>query len=161
MPDFESLWSALESRREHLTRTVLSKAPEQQQQPAVRGAFSPAETLEHMALTEKYYLPMFDKANRSKLGTKPPRRGYFFRVAVNRMRNAGPMPTMGAMTPKGQVDVDAAAGHWESVRGELRTRLQGLPVDQAVFRHPFFGRLSPELIIELFDAHTEYHAKRI
>lgn len=160
MEEFNVLWDALEDRRKSMTDRILKMPPEQQKSGSSK-AFSPAEVLDHMALTEEWYFPLMDKADRAALKPKGAKVNFLYRMVLRKLRSASSVPSMSAMTPKPDVKADDGAEHWGKVREELKSRLEAVPLDEPVFRHPMFGRMSPRHVIEIFDAHTDYHEKRL
>ncbi|HMS56757.1 MAG TPA: DinB family protein, partial [Fimbriimonadaceae bacterium] len=154
MEDFDAMWASLEQRRKSLTDRILAMPPEQQR-AGTSKSFSPAEVLDHMALSEAWYLPMMDKADRQTLKAKGAKVNFLYGMVVRKLRSAKSVPSMRDMTPKADVKPEDGAEHWEKVRNDLRLRISAVGLDEPVFRHPLFGRMSPRHVMEIFDAHTD------
>lgn len=162
MSDLSEKLQQIEEAREALTKRVLGLPEETRHVPAVPGAFTPAETLEHMALTEAYYLPMFAKYQQSGKPPTPAKPNFIFRLVLKSIGGSKSVPSMKAMTPsEKRPDAEKAANHWAEVRAKTLAYLRGNDSTITVVRHPLFGRLSAEHIAQLHTLHTEYHARRI
>lgn len=159
MPTFEEAWAGLEEERQDLTAFVLGLDTSKQSAPSVPKAFSPAETLEHMAMVESIYLPLVQKFGPAKGTGKP---NFLFGIVLRQMAKKKPIPTPPMFTPKvKELEARVAANRWETVRSELRDALGGIPLDQVCLKHPLFGKMCPQHIIELFSEHTKYHRARV
>lgn len=141
---------------------VLAMPEEKQHTPAVKGSFTPAETLEHMALTEAYYLPMALKASLDGQRGRPAKTSFLYPFVIKKLASAQPMPTISQMSPaEERPDPHRAADHWRQVRKKLKDAVGDLDDDATVLKHPLFGRMGPADIVEIHTAHLAYHRARL
>lgn len=156
MGAFEDRWKSLEVRRKKLVDRVMALDPEAQALSKNKG-FTPAETLDHMAASEAWYIDRLTPEQQSRKA-KP---NFLFRWLVAQMRKTRQLPAPGAMRPRQGVDAAAGADRWAKVREELGAALRASSYDDAIIRHPIFGRMSPKDILDLLEAHHDYHESRL
>lgn len=155
-------WDDLDRDMDQMIATVLAMSEEQRHTPAVKGGFTPAETIEHMAMAEAYYLPMIQKTTLKGLRGRAAKTSFLFPFVVRKLASAQPVPTMKEMTPaEAKPDPERAADHWRQVRKKMRDATSDLDDDATALKHPLFGLMGPADIIEINTAHMMYHRKRI
>lgn len=157
----QSRFDELESKRKAMLERVHALPAERQTAHPGPKEFSPVEVLMHMALAEEVDLVMMDKTPPSSLAGKRAKPRFMYRWAVNGMRKAKRMPTMGQMVPKPGVSLEEAETKWSEVRSRIAAHLESLPgLDAPACKHPFFGVLSAADLLNLLDAHQHYHDTR-
>lgn len=146
-------WQISERRREDLVARVRSLSVEAQQARPDPKEFAPTEILEHLAMTEAMYLDFI----RVLPQAKPSKPNFLYRYTVKKCLAGSRLPTVKSLVPDSAPSLEEAAARWNDVRQKLLGELDGALPGLTVVRHPFFGRLSTEDMLELMDAHCTYH----
>lgn len=146
-------WERAEARRGRMTERVLAMDPEVARRRN-HGSLSPAECLGHLARVDRYDLGMLRRFPRRG----PARTSSFYRWLIRRMREAKPTPTFAPFVPARTEKTDGMAEEWAAVRADIAREIE---TGSAVFWYPLFGRLGPAELIDLLDAHAEYHERRM
>lgn len=151
----------LETRRGEMVGLVRALPSEVQTKRPAPKEFCPIEVIQHMALAEGFDRDALNKNPPIHLSGKPARPSFFFSRALSGMRAGRRTPTFRAMTPKSIQTLGEAEAAWEAVRRDIEGYLRGVVDPEGAFvKLPFFGTLSALDLLELLDAHTEYHTIR-
>lgn len=161
-PEIASRFEKLELRRVALIERVRAMAADKQTAAPAPKEWSPAQVVMHMALAEKFDLDIFRKNSPEALKGKPLKHTFIFKNVMSNMTNAKKSPTLKAMTPNVDVQLDQAAKAWEDVRKGIAGCLEKVDGPGAPMTKNFlFGTLSASDWLGLFEAHTHYHETRL
>jgi hypothetical protein len=162
-PELIKKWDELDSRMEKMIELVGSY-PDDVRRAPVGKSFSPADALEHMALTELLYDGLIKNFDPLKHGSKKAKRNFFFKFIERGMkRPAGTTaPTIPDLTPTGVgIATEMSAKKWRDARAKLREHLVGFDDHQTALFHPLFRAMSPEIVFDLLWTHQDYHDARL
>lgn len=111
--------------------------------------------LEHMRRTEAMYIPLLQKGI-AKAQAKP---NFLYRMVLKRMQSGGRVPTSKDLTPIEPIDLGEVVRGWHQVRAEvMKSASQAVP-GQAILKHPLFGKMGAQELIDLLNAHASYHQR--
>lgn len=168
-PRIEELLHYVDDERAKLRAAVDSVPPERRDRAPAEGVWSVAQTVDHLAATERRITAMFrrtlaeGRANglgretetSSQLDALNP--GQF---ADRSRKFVGPT----ALTPSSDVKMDAALIALESARHDFRTAVldaDGLALNDLSAPHPVFGPLTLYRWIGFIGGHDARHAQQI
>ncbi len=137
-----------------IDRVVKLPADRQRQRPNARE-FTPCELIEHMRLADAMYPPLLSAAQPG-MRAKP---NFLYRLVLKRMRGGGRVPAPKSLIPIEPIDLEASIAQWRINRAEIKRLTAATPPDAAALKHPLFGKMTVEQIIDLLDGHTAYHQR--
>lgn len=150
----ELSWSQFESNRLSLESRIASLGSNRATNRPKPNDMSPAEVYEHLAAVEESYLEAVESRSDA-----PAKASILFGYAIKRLRSGILMPAMTSSLPKGTT-FEAAKAHFSDVRMRLRGALESVEPGKSALQDKALGRLSANQVMELCDAHLEYHNKR-
>lgn len=154
----EIAWQASETFRKSFLERLIALPDEKRTKEPKKGEMSPAAVYQHLVHFEELYLVSIRKQRDAYRGKKPKPR-FFFGFGLKRLRSGVVMPALpGTVEPCN--DVEGVMKRFDKARSELHQILETASPDEALFKHPIFGVLGPIELLEMIDAHTEYHLKR-
>ena len=162
-PTIQKRFDALEARRATLVARVEALTPEQQIQRPDPKAFSPAEVIQHLAMTEEFDLGFLRTNPPPTIKDRKPHVTFIFNRTLNQMKL--PVKRIGTppmLVPKGVITLAQAESQWEAARVELRGFFeQAEEPDDAFIKFNFlFGTASATELLAFLEAHMTYHEQR-
>lgn len=154
----------LEKRRLTLVERVRAMSETEQQSPPRPNSFTPAEVIKHFAMIESFNAAFLDKNPPRTLSGQKTALRFFGNFAMNGMKDTVKgVSSLPQATPKGEVDLEAAAAEWEAVRVKLRSYFEQVTDADAAFIKMMwlFGTLSANMYLDLMETHTHYHEVRL
>lgn len=160
--EVQAEWDRVEADREAMIAYVLGLSEGDRHTTHAPKAFTPAQTLGHMAMVEEFYLPIMRKLASDGQPRRPSRPNFLYRWVLKACQKPKPIPTTASFTPPGdRPDARALADQWRSVRHQIAELMSDAGPTDTVLKHPLFGRMGPIDIIALFREHQRYHMMRM
>lgn len=134
---------------------------------SVRGApigkgFSPAQVIEHLAISDGSYMDFIARAAQLPVTTQVAEPRFLFKLVLKQLsKPKGLTPAPRQMQPTGVGSVEAQAERWRLTRKMIGAHLAKYDDNAICLRHNLFGNMSPAQLIELLSVHQEYHDLRL
>jgi hypothetical protein len=164
MPQLNSdAWSKLDDRMNGMIGKVESLSPDSQITPFGKS-FSPIEAIEHLAMTERYYVKLIQQSDASKLSNRRGKPNFIYRLIIKQMAKPALVasPTIKDFTPGNNLTLESVVKNWRTTRNELRALVEpSKDHDAAIMKHPLMGFLSPYDIWFILEKHQDYHDIRL
>jgi hypothetical protein len=157
MTNLEERIAISETIRTNLIHRVQKLSPGQQVSHANPGDFSPVEMLEHMALVEGLNASFIESSIMNGAVKKKAQPNIIYRFVMKRIKGRKRVPTTPQFIPKRNVSFESATENWNSARNRIIDHVRKNSEQPTAIKHKFFGRLSAFQLLDLLDAHCEYH----
>lgn len=165
--DLERAFARLEATRQELMALAASHGEAAFNRRPRPEAWSAAQVLEHVMLSESLSLGYVRK--KMQAGNALPKAGLLSALRLLGLRSFLASP-LRARAPKASAGVAEHSGlddllaRWEGIREDWRALLESYPaelVDRMVLRHPFAGLLSLPHALGFLQAHLDHHARQV
>lgn len=157
MTNLEERIAISETIRTNLIHRVQKLSPEQQVSHVNPGDFSPVEMLAHMALVEGLNASFIEPSIVNGAVNKNAKPNIIYRFVMKGMKGGKRVPTDKQFIPNEEVSFESATENWNSARNQIMDHVRKNSEHPTAIKHKFFGRLSAFQLLDLLDAHCEYH----
>ncbi len=159
-PSIAQRFEHLELRRHSLVEKVRSLPPAKQSTKPDPKSFSPVDLVMHLALAEQMSVLRMTKVGPKDLIGKNPKTTFIFRKIVANMRQGKKMPAPSQTIPEGRLSIESASDFWTETRKNLFTFFcETKRAEDPMQQFFLFGTMSAADLVELFEAHMDYHDK--
>jgi hypothetical protein len=159
-PELQELYDSAERKRQEMIERI-KQLPEEARalQPSERE-WSPLQVAEHCRVTEALYEELARETKPEQLEGRRATRHLMLSMIRWSMRRAIRAPTMPMFEPQAAPPIEETEREWAALRSRLAAIVEGAEPDQPVLIHKMFGPMSGRQILEIMDAHMDYHLTR-
>lgn len=160
-PELTKKFEKLSDRMEACIARVQAYPESVQNAPLGKG-FSPAQVIEHLAISDGSYMDFIFKAAQLPVTNQAAKPRFLYKLVLKQLsKPQGLTPAPKQMLPTGIGSIEAQAERWRLTRQMILAHLSKYEDDAICLRHNIFGNMSPAQLINLLSVHQDYHDLRL
>jgi hypothetical protein len=160
-PELATKFESLNARIDTTVSRILAYPDGVRNAPAGKS-FAPALVPSHFAIVDGMWVTAFESTKGKVDHTKVAKPRFLFGLINKAMRKpvgkTVPAPASMAVVNS---DPSAEAEKWRTARATIISHLSDVDDDKVATKHPLFGAVSPNHLLEILTTHHDYHDARL
>lgn len=160
----EAAWSRIESSKRRTLEIVGALDLEAQNRPLTPKGWSPLQIVQHLILAEEAMIGEMQAAVVQGAYNRKPSRSPAYRLLLWVLRKGVRVPAAPTMIPELRLPLEILVERWSRVRKQVQEHLEGVGIDRPdapISVHPMMGPLSAAQVMEITEAHLQYHLRQL